>query len=34
MLRELGGVEEISKPQIEPGSQEIKVQVNITFEIK
>jgi hypothetical protein len=25
---------EISQPQIEPGSQEIKVEVNITFEIK
>jgi hypothetical protein len=25
---------EISQPQIQPGSQEIKVQVNITFEIK
>ena len=34
MLREMGSIEEISKPQIEPGSQEIKVQVNITFEIK
>ena len=34
MLREMGGIEEISKPQTEPGSQEIKVKVNITFEIK
>jgi uncharacterized protein YggE len=25
---------EISQPQIEPGSQEIKVQVTITYEIK
>jgi len=32
MLKEMGG--EISQPQIEPGSQEIKVQVSITFEIK
>jgi uncharacterized protein YggE len=35
MLKEMGvGSPEISQPQIEPGSQEIKVQVNITFEIK
>jgi len=31
MLKEMGGSE---IPQIQPGSQEIKVQVNITFEIK
>jgi uncharacterized protein len=35
MLKESGaGGPLISQPQIEPGSQEIKVQVNITFEIK
>jgi uncharacterized protein YggE len=35
MLKEMEvGSPEISQPQIEPGSQEIKVQVNITFEIK
>jgi uncharacterized protein YggE len=34
MLKEMGGAPENPQPQIEPGSQEIKVQVNITFEIK
>jgi uncharacterized protein YggE len=33
-MLEMRGSPEISQPQIEPGSQEIKVQVNITFEIK
>jgi uncharacterized protein YggE len=34
MLKEVGAAPEISQPQIQSGSQEIKVQVNITFEIK
>jgi uncharacterized protein len=37
MLKEMGGGGEslpVFQPQIQPGSQEIKVQVNITFEIK
>jgi uncharacterized protein YggE len=33
-MLEMRGSPEISQPQIESGSQEIKVQVNITFEIK
>ncbi len=34
MLKEAGGAETVPITQIEPGSQEIKVQVNITYEIK
>jgi uncharacterized protein YggE len=36
MLKEIGvsAQQEVPSPQIESGSQEIKVQVNITFEIK
>jgi uncharacterized protein YggE len=34
MLEEKTVAKEIPQPQIQPGSQEIKIQINITFEIK
>jgi uncharacterized protein YggE len=33
-LKEVGEESKIVPPQIEPGSQEIKIKINITFEVK